>query len=229
MSLAFTFVDLLTVIVVIVSAIYAIYRGFVSETLSIFAWAAAAFASLYFGPWVAPLMRGMVETYWLADVLGYALVFIAVVIPVSFASHRFSQGVKNSPVGPLDQALGVVFGIVRGLAIVGLSYLVFTWFVPTHDQPDTVRNARLLPLIQSSAEVLLALVPDQDQRDATRDMHEAEPSRQPEPQPNVAPVPKPTDTAENTRKRNHRTYGAKDRRALDRLIEATGNGGNGEP
>ncbi len=45
MSLAFTFVDLITVIVIVVSAIYAIYRGFIAETLSIVAWAAAAFAS----------------------------------------------------------------------------------------------------------------------------------------------------------------------------------------
>ena len=44
----------LIVLVVLVSAGYAAWRGFVSETLSIFAWAAAAFATLYFGPWLAP-------------------------------------------------------------------------------------------------------------------------------------------------------------------------------
>src|SRR5215469_18943459 len=106
MSLAFTFVDLVTVIVIVVSAIYAIYRGFVSESLSIVAWAAAAFASLYFGPWVVPLLKGMIASTLFAYIAGYALVFVAVLIPISFASARFSEGVKNSPMGPLDQSLG---------------------------------------------------------------------------------------------------------------------------
>ena len=42
-----------------------------------------------------------------------------VFIPLSFMSHRFSESVKNSPIGPLDRALGIAFGVVRGLVIVG--------------------------------------------------------------------------------------------------------------
>ena len=52
--LSFSFVDVLVVLVILASVIYATYRGFVQETLTIFAWAAAAFATLYFGPALAP-------------------------------------------------------------------------------------------------------------------------------------------------------------------------------
>ncbi len=97
---------------------YAIYRGFVSETLSVFAWAAAAFGSLYFGPWgrAAHAEPGVGATgsrrCWV-----YAAVFLVVFIPLSFASHRFASSVKSSPVGPLDRVLGGAFGILRGLAV----------------------------------------------------------------------------------------------------------------
>ena len=57
-------------------------------------------------------------------------VFLAVFIPLAFVSHRFSETVKHSPIGPLDRAAGVAFGIVRGLVFVGLAYLAFTYFVP---------------------------------------------------------------------------------------------------
>ena len=57
MNVAFQFVDVVVVLVIIASTVYATYRGFVSETLSIFAWVAAAFATLYFGPWLAHLGR----------------------------------------------------------------------------------------------------------------------------------------------------------------------------
>jgi uncharacterized membrane protein required for colicin V production len=50
MSLSFTFLDALVVFIVLVSVIYAAWRGFLWETLTIFSWVSAAFACLYFGP-----------------------------------------------------------------------------------------------------------------------------------------------------------------------------------
>ena len=123
--MSFSFVDAAVVLIIIVSTGYATYRGFVSETLSIFAWAAAAFASLWFGPWVVYLLHGVITPAWLGLVVGYAAVFLAVVIPLSFMSFRFSQGVKKSPVSALNGALGGAFGVVRGLAVIGIAYLDF--------------------------------------------------------------------------------------------------------
>src|SRR5476651_1619543 len=164
MSLDFTFVDLLVVLVVLGSAAYATWKGFADETLSIFAWAAAALGSLYFGPWVAEMLRAMFSSGWPATLAGYAAVFLAVFLPLSFASHRFAQGVKHSLVGPIDRVLGATFGIVRGLAIIGIAYLIFTSFVPIRSQPSWLTHARTLPLIQSSSEVLLSLVPNRTQQ-----------------------------------------------------------------
>jgi len=231
MSLAFSFVDLVVVLVILGSAGYAAWRGFVSETLGIVAWAAAAFASLYLGPWVARLAHGLIATAWIATVTGYAIVFVAVFIPIQFASHRFSQDVKRSVVGPLDRVLGATFGIVRGLAILGIAYLIFTAFVPIRSQPGWLTEARSLPLIQSSAEVLLALVPDRDHHEVV----EPAPSTGPKPTSiddllrgpahvthPVHPAPKP-----DGKKKHKKGYGAQDRRALDRLFEATGSNGSG--
>src|SRR6185312_14471260 len=160
MSLSFTFLDALVVLIVLVSVGYATWRGFLWETLTIFAWVAAAFACLYFGPYVIPLMRSMVGEGWVASLLAYAAVFCAVFIPFAFISHRFVEAVKHSPIGPLDRAAGVAFGVVRGLVIVGLAYLAFTYFVPIKNHPDWVRDARLLPLVQDTSQVLLSVVPD---------------------------------------------------------------------
>ncbi len=233
MSLAFSLVDLLVVVVVLGSAIYAAWRGFVSETLGIVAWVAAAFAALYLGPWVARLAHSLIATAWIATVAGYALVFVAVFIPIQFASHRFSEGVKRSVVGPLDRVLGATFGIVRGLAILGIAYLVFTAFVPIRAQPGWLTEARTLPMIQSSAEVLLALVPDRDRHDAAEPLSPTDQKptsiddllRGPAhvTHPHVHPTAKP----EGKKKHGKKAYGAQDRRALDRLFEATGNNGSG--
>ncbi len=64
------------------------------------------FACIYFGPEILPLAQGMIGSPWLAALAAYAVVFLAVLIPLSFMSHRFSQTVKGSPIGPFDRALG---------------------------------------------------------------------------------------------------------------------------
>jgi membrane protein required for colicin V production len=219
MSLAFTFFDLLVVLVVLGSAAYATYKGFVDETLSILAWAAAAVGSLVLGPWTSDLLRGMISPGWLAMLAGYGAVFVAVFIPLSFVSHRFSQGVKHSLAGPIDRVLGATFGVVRGLAILGIAYLVFTAFVPIRSQPLWLTTARTLPLIQGSSEVLLSILPSRARQEATST---AAPVRKAQIAPKPAPSPK-------TGKHVKKGYGVGDRRALDRLFEATGNGGSGKP
>src|ERR1700746_594838 len=171
MSLSFTFIDLLVVAVVLTSAGYAGYRGLVSETLSIFAWAAAAFATLWFGPSVTPLAQNLVSSPLLATIVAYAIVFLIVLIPLSFLSFRFSTQVKSSQVGTLDRALGAAFGVVRGLAIIGFLYLILASLVKFEQQPDYIRDARTLPLIQASTEVILSLVPER--RETTANLHPA--------------------------------------------------------
>jgi hypothetical protein len=87
-------------------------------------------------------------------------------------SHRFSQSVKSSPIGPLDRVAGLAFGVVRGLVIVGLAYLAFTYFVPIRKQPLWVTEAKLLPIVQDTADVLLTLVPNKSHDYAYVPQHE---------------------------------------------------------
>lgn len=180
MSLSVNFIDCLIALVVIVSAGYAAWRGLIWETLTIFSWAAASICCLYFGPYIVPLTRSLVGEGWLATLLGYASVFLAIFIPLAFISHRFSETVKNSPIGPLDRAAGIAFGVVRGLVILGLAYMAFTYFVPIRNQPGWLTQARLLPIVQGTADILLTAVPDQP-RDYTY-LPQHDPLRQAPPQ-----------------------------------------------
>jgi membrane protein required for colicin V production len=220
-SLSFSFVDVLVVVVVLASVAYATYRGFVQETLTIFAWAAAAFATIYFAPAVAPFLRERVSPGWLGAIAAYVGIFLVVLIPLSFASHRFSQGVKHSPVGAVDRSLGFAFGFIRGLVIVGIAYLVFSMVIPIRAQPSWITQAHTLPLIQGSSDVLLSLIPDQH-------MRAAEQRSQPAPPGTPIPKPAPRQAAKGP-KHGQKAYGADDRRALDRLIQSTGNGDSGKP
>jgi membrane protein required for colicin V production len=172
-------------------------------------------------------------------------VFAAVFIPFAFMSYRFSQSVKNSPIGPLDRAAGIAFGVVRGLVLVGLAYLAFTYFVPIRKQPGWLTEARLLPIVQSTADVLLTVIPDNGRDFAGR--YPLETIRQAPPQidqharnqspdsgrhdpmaelirKNEAAAPKITrePVQQKSAAKAAKTYGAKDRQALDKLVQTGG-------
>ena len=218
--------DLIIVVVIVASAIYAAYRGFVRETLSIFSWLAAAFAALYFGRYAVPMMRDHFSPV-VAQIAAYSIVFLLVLLPLSFISYRFAQGVKDSAVGTLDGSLGAAFGVLRGLFIVALAYILFSLAVPVKTQPGWVANAELTPMVQTSADVILSLIPDESAR-YIKNHTIGSTARNEAPAPQVAPKPSghPTKLAKD-RKPHRKGYGAADRRALDRLFEATGgNGGH---
>lgn len=234
MNIAFQFLDVAVVGVVLVSAIYATYKGLVAESLAIFGWVAAAYATLYFGPWCAYWMSGMITPEWLGEIVGYAVVFLVVLLPLAFASARISDNVKKSQVGTLDSVLGTGFGILRGVAIVGIAYLMFTAAVPLSSQPEWVTRARTMPAIRVSAEIVASLIPDQDIRGHRRGgdpIAEKLQENRREDRPEHAivnrkavesePVPTPKS---KPAKQSKKAYGAKDRHALDRLIENTDSG-----
>jgi membrane protein required for colicin V production len=208
MSLSsFNYIDYLILLVVLVSAGTAAWRGFLYETLSILAWIAAAFAALYFGPWVAPRAREWIPLPWAGSLAAYAGVFLVVFVPLSFLSHRLSQGVKRSAIGGLDRLFGVAFGVVRGLAVMGLVYIAFIYFVPVGRQPHAVAEAQLLPVVQKSGEVLLSLLPGRDHAGV---------AAKSEPRDSLGELIRQNEEAN----REAKTYGAKDRRALDNLVKS---------
>ena len=69
--------------------------------------------------------------------------------------------VKGSPLNTLDRSLGFLFGIARGLVLVALAYMVASQAAWRDEPaPDWVAQARVRPVIDYSAGVIVALVPE---------------------------------------------------------------------
>ena len=112
----FTIVDGIVLVVIVLSAILAYARGLVRESLSIAGWIAAALAGFYFAPMAEPLMR---EIPVLRDLLGTNCELGILVTPL------LAGAVQDSALGPVDQGLGFLFGIVRGVLLVVIALIVY--------------------------------------------------------------------------------------------------------
>jgi membrane protein required for colicin V production len=206
-------VDIVVAAVIVVSTLIAVLRGFVRETLSILAWSAAIAAAFYFGPAATRWLRHDISTPFAAPLLAYIGIFVVVLIPFAFASHRLSQMVRNSAIGLLDRGLGVPFGILRGLALLGVAYLAICFVIPFRAQPVWLTHATLLPVLQYSSRAISSIIPDLRRAPFADDDGAAD-----------AAGHSPTRTGHT-----QIIYRAADRRALDHLIETTSASGNGRP
>ncbi|MFT6605130.1 MAG: membrane protein required for colicin V production [Halocynthiibacter sp.] len=136
----FNIVDGAVALIVIISAILAYSRGFVREGMSIVGWVAAALLAFAFGPRAAPLVREIPfisdflgDNCELAVIAGFFAVFALALVVASVITPLFSSVVQRSALGGLDQGLGFLFGVVRGVVLVAVALIVFDRMVPGED------------------------------------------------------------------------------------------------
>lgn len=224
-----TIVDYVVLGILLISGLIAAYRGFLKETLSVSSWLVAALAAVFFWPVTKPFARALMEPEILADILALVGVFFLILIPASFVSFRLSELVRESGAGPLDRSLGFVFGLARGLVVVGLGYVVFTSLASEENHPGWVRDARLLPVVRGTAEVILSLGDGKKKHnDAPAEAAVADGAQHAD-NTSAEPAKKPTPAAdEDTGNPNEggggnksTSYSAGQRRALDELVKST--------
>ena len=153
-------VDIAVGVVLLISGVFALVRGFVHEILAAAGWVLAPLAAFWAVrrfPAVHDLAHQILNKPPYEDYAAGAAIFLVVLIVMSFITHAVARRVQRSALGSTDRALGFAFGLVRGLVLCSLAFMVESWLIP--QQPDVVANAKSLPLIERGAEIIKSMVP----------------------------------------------------------------------
>lgn len=155
----FTIVDAVVAAVIIVSALLAYSRGFVRELMAIAGWIAAAVLAFVFAPAAEPLIREipglrtfLADSCELSIIAAFAAVFALALVVVSFFTPLFSSVVQRSALGGVDQGLGFFFGVLRGILLVAVAFVVYDRAMPDSPVPmvDDSRSARIFSSMQGN-------------------------------------------------------------------------------
>jgi membrane protein required for colicin V production len=215
----FSWLDLSVLIMLLLSAILAFLRGFVREALSLVTWVGASAAALYLYPVAQPWMRQHIENAAIADAAtGLAIFCIALILLIPL-SMVIANAVKGNTLTAIDRSLGFVFGILRGVLVVCLLYLVALWIWPKQEmQPEWIQIAKTRPILESGAKMIQSFIPQNNQDDAKRAIDRADEAKK---QLDAADkllqqltVPKP-----GTDKEQQPAYDTDQRQQLEQLIE----------
>ncbi len=122
--------DLATIVVLILSGIWSLFRGFLREMLSLLGFVVVVTLAVYASPYVFDALEGIVSENWVRQVVGMALVFIAAV--VLFVGFVKLGAVLTHAMGLsiLDRLLGFCFGLLKVVVFVSLLFLVGNKFLP---------------------------------------------------------------------------------------------------
>jgi len=128
----FTIIDGVVALIIVLSALLAYSRGLVREAMAIVGWIAAAVLAFIFAPQVQPLIKEVpvlndliADSCELSIIAAFAAVFTVALIVVSFFTPLFSSLVQRSALGGLDQGLGFLFGVARGILLVAIAFFVY--------------------------------------------------------------------------------------------------------
>ncbi|MGH0003206.1 CvpA family protein [Pseudovibrio ascidiaceicola] len=159
-----TLLDGILLVIMLISGVLAMIRGFVREVLSIASWVAAAVAAYLFYGSLKPFVLQHVTNDTLATAIAAGAVFLVTLIVVSYITMRISDFVLDSRIGALDRTLGFVFGAARGFLLVVVALLFFNWFVPEPRQPNWIMDAKSRHLLVTSGQSLVAALPEDPER-----------------------------------------------------------------
>jgi membrane protein required for colicin V production len=151
--------DISLIVIMLISGLLAMVRGFMREILSLAGWAAAAgAAALAYLRLTGPMIAFF--SGWNEVIVKGATVFIVAIVAlivVTILTTRISDKILDSKAGALDRTLGVLFGLGRGLIIVAVAFAFYHWWAP--NDPYT-KNARSQGALLATASWLEGLMPD---------------------------------------------------------------------
>ncbi len=137
-----TLADWIICALVLVNVITAAIQGFFSEALTM--------AGLVVGYIVAAWKyRGLAEWFekflkndWLAEILGFLIIFFAIVLLFGVAARIARWVMKESGLSGFDRFLGAILGLLKGGLMVAVILMGMTAFEPTS---RLLQNSQLAP------------------------------------------------------------------------------------
>jgi len=153
-------------VLILISAILATARGFTREVLSLATWAGSAAIAAYMYFYHKDIARGFIQGDLVPDAVTVIGTFLVSLIILHLITMWIADLVVDSKVGPLDRTLGFLFGVARGVLIAVVVTVFGVWLLGAQ-LPTWAAQSKSLPVLQGWGNSLIALLPDDLEKQLT--------------------------------------------------------------
>lgn len=143
----FNSLDYIYIAITFISGIVGFSRGFTKDFLSSCAWFGGAFLAIFIAPYLAPRVAVYIGNPTLVRCVAILIAYIIVLITLLLTINLISQHVKRTLFVGLDRALGVLFGILRGIGILVCACILFLLFGFQQHKYRFIQRSKLSPTL----------------------------------------------------------------------------------
>jgi membrane protein required for colicin V production len=148
--------DYLILLILLGSTLIGLLRGFVREAASLVFWILAIWAAWKFGPVVEPHLGGLLADPKVAPWVGRLVILVLVLLIGWAVGLLLSYFTRSLGLGAMDRVIGVLFGIVRGMVLVGLIIIGGELLHLNHE--EWWNRSKLVPYGETVGDWLRAMV-----------------------------------------------------------------------
>ncbi len=128
------------------SGLFATLRGLLREVVGILGWILAFVgASRYSGRFAAQFFD-WIDSPDLRQIIAFVVIFITVLIIMGIIGQLIKKLASEAGLSALDRFLGLIFGLLRGVLIITIGYMIALHF--DIGQPDMVSRSFLSPYFE---------------------------------------------------------------------------------
>lgn len=153
-----TVLDYIILAILAGSAVAGLLSGFLRGVCSLVTWLAALLLAGHFGHLVEPYLGGDLADPPFSTWAGATVVFLAVLCVGALVSVVLGWLLRVSMFRGMDRFLGLLFGLARGVVIVGV--LAIACQSVRLDTKDWWRQARFMPMVEQVVSALRVLSGD---------------------------------------------------------------------
>ncbi len=122
MSETLNIFDLIFIFSSIIFILIAFFRGFVKEIFALLNWIISTAALYWLAPYAAQFIAHYSNNKIVINIVSGILVFMGIFIISALLTNKLANAVKEKMPTPLDQIMGVLYGVIKTLLVFGLVY-----------------------------------------------------------------------------------------------------------
>lgn len=151
-----TWADVVILLILLSSTLVGLLRGFVREAASVAFWIIGIWAAWRFEPLVEPHLGGLLAEPQVAPWVGRLAILTAALVVGWLVGLLLDHFLSSAGLRPVDRMIGVVFGVVRGVVLVGLLVIGGELLHLNHE--SWWHRSKLIPYGETAGDWLRAMV-----------------------------------------------------------------------
>ncbi len=151
--------DVIFIGITLASAVLAMFRGAVSELLSLSTWFLAFTLMTHYSELMDRFIPQSISNPFFRSIIIFIIAFIIIAICITIIKKIFANIIKSIGLGGLNMVLGFLFGAIRGVLI--CSFIVILIEILKFDSNHTWQKSILYPVINPVVKWTVNSIPQQ--------------------------------------------------------------------